>query len=322
MQTGCARGGVRTTCVSEEHVSDVTQKMAMVAGLATVVLVGGYLLGQTAPAAGQGTDRASLLASERDDLDLQRVPAFRAFDNLYYVGVGWVGAWLVTTADGLILIDAVDRPAHVDHLLDGVRRMGFDLRNIRYVIVTHAHADHYAGAAQIQREFGAQVAMSEADWLIVEAPAGEGEPAIRSEAPRRDLVLQDGEKLTLGTTTLRFWCTPGHTPGAMSVDLTVFDNGQPHRAFLFGGGAATDDVQGVERFLTSIEKVERLQDGVQVHVVSHPSMDAQFWEKRDLLLVRRRDEANPMVDGQAFRSWVQTLKASAAQYLDIARGER
>ena len=302
--------------------SDVTRKMAMVAGLATVLLVGAYLLGQTAPAAGQGTDRASLLASERDNLDLQRVPAFRAFDNLYYVGVGWVGAWLVTTADGLILIDAVDRPAHVDHLLDGIRRMGFDPRNIRYVIVTHAHADHYAGAAQFQREFGARVAMSEADWLIVEAPAGEGEPAIRPEAPRRDLVLQDGEKLTLGTTTLRFWSTPGHTPGAMSVDLTVFDNGQPHRAFLFGGGAATDDVAEVEQFLTSIEKVERLQDGVQVHVVGHPSMDAQFWEKRDRLLVRRQDEANPMVDGQAFRSWVQTLKASAAQDLDNARGER
>jgi len=303
-------------------VSDVTRKTVMVAGLATLALVGAYLLGQTAPAAGQGTDRASLLASERDNLDLQRVPAFKAFDNLYYVGAGWVSAWLVTTADGLILIDALDRPAHVDHLLEGVRRMGFNPQNIRYVVVTHADADHYAGAARIQREFGARVAMSEADWLTVEAPAGEGEPSSRPEAPRRDLVLQDGEKLTLGTATLRFWSTPSHTPGAMSVDLTVFDNGQPHRAFLFGGGVATDDVEEVEQFLTSIETVERLQDGVQVHLVSHPSMDAQFWEKRNRLLVRRRDEANPLVDGQAFRSWVQTFKASASRYLENTRGER
>jgi metallo-beta-lactamase class B len=302
--------------------SDVTRKMMVVSGLAVAVLVGVYLAGQTAPAAGQVTDRASLLASEHDNLDLQRVPAFRAFDNLYYVGVGWVGAWLVTTADGLILIDTVDRPAHVDHLLDGVRRMGFDPRNISYVVVTHADADHYAGAAWIQREFGAQVAMSEADWLMVEAPPGEGEAASRPEAPRRDLILQDGEKLTLGTTTLRFWSTPGHTPGAMSVDFTVFDNGQPHRAFLYGGGAATDDVRGVEQFLASIEKVERLQDGVQVRIVSHPSMDAQFWERRDQLLARRRDEANPMVDGPGFRAWIQTLKASATRYLDIAGGDR
>ena len=302
--------------------SDVTRKMALVAGLATLALVGAYLLGQTAPAAGQSADRASLLATEQDNLDLQRVPAFKAFDNLYYVGAGWVGAWLVTTADGLILIDALDRQAHVDHLLEGVRRIGFDPRNIKYVVVTHADADHYGGAARIQREFGARVAMSEADWLMVEAPAGDGEPSGRPEAPRRDLVLLDGEKLTLGTTTLRFWSTPGHTPGAMSVDLTVFDNGQPHRAFLFGGGAVTDNVQEVERLLTGIEKVERLQDGVQVHVVGHPSMDAQFWEKRDRLLVRRPDEANPMVDGQAFRAWVQAFKASASRYLENAVGDR
>jgi metallo-beta-lactamase class B len=303
-------------------VSDVIRKMAMAACLATVALVGAYLAGQTAPAAGQGTDRATLMATEHDDLDVQRVPAFRTFDNLYYVGVGWVGAWLVTTADGLILIDALDRPAHVDHLLDGVRRMGFDPRHIKYVIVTHADPDHYAGAARIQREFGTRVAMSEADWLMAEASSGEGDGASQPEAPRRDLVLQDGEKLTLGTTTLRFWSTPGHTPGAMSVDFTVFDHGQPYRAFLFGGGAATDDVPAVERFVAGVEKVEHLQDGVQVRVVSHPSMDPQFWERRDRLLVRRPDEANPMVDGALFRSWIQTLKAQAEQYLELARGER
>lgn len=302
--------------------NDVTRKMAMAVGLAAVALIGAYLAGQTAPAAGQGSDRAALLASEHDNLDLQQVPAFRAFDNLYYVGVGWVGAWLVTTADGLILIDALDRPAHTDHLLDGVRRMGFDPRNIRYVIVTHAHPDHYAGAARIQREFGAQVGMSAADWLIVEAPSGDGDGASWPEAPRRDLVLQDGEKLTLGTTTLRFWSTPGHTPGAMSVDFTVFDNGQPRRAFLFGGGAAIDDVPAVEQFLASIEKVERLQDGVQVRIVSHPSMDPGFWDRRDRLLARRRGDANPMVDGELFRAWIQTLKASATRYLDIAGGDR
>lgn len=291
----------------------------MAAGLAMAVLIGAYLVGQPNTAAGQGADRAARLASERDDLDLQRVPAFRAFDNLSYVGMGWVGAWLVTTDDGLILIDAVDRPAHVDHLLDGIRRLGFDPRDIRYVIVTHADPDHYAGAARIQREFGARVAMSETDWLLAEMPSRDTGEAPRPEAPRRDLVLQDGETLTLGTTTLRFWSTPGHTPGAMSVDFTVFDNGQPHRAFLFGGGSAVDDVPTVERLLAGVEKAERLQDGVQVRVVSHPAMDQQFWERRDRLLARRPEQANPMVDGDGFRAWIQTLKASARQYLDLAQ---
>ena len=306
----------------EKDVSDVTGKIVMAAGLATVVLIGADLVGQPDAVAGQSTGRAALLASERDDLALQRVPAFRAFDNLYYVGVGWVGAWLVATDDGLILIDAVDRPAHVDHLLDGIRGLGFDPGNIRYVIVTHADPDHYAGAARIQREFDAQVAMSEADWLLAEAPSGQGEGGARPEAPRRDLVLRDGETLTLGTTVLRFLSTPGHTPGAMSVDFTVFDKGQPHRAFLFGGGSAMDDVTEVERFLAGVEAAERLQDGVQVRVVSHPAMDPQFWERRDRLLARRPEDANPMVDGDGYRAWLQTLKASARQYLDLAQVDR
>ena len=299
--------------------NDVTRKIVMGAGLATVVLTGAHLAVQPNTAAGQSADRAALLASERNDLALQRVPAFRAFDNLYYVGVEWVGAWLVTTDDGLILLDAVDRPAHVDHLLNGIRRMGFDPRNLRYVIITHADPDHYAGAARLQREFGARVAMSEADWLLVEALSAETDGAARPEAPRRDLVLQDGEKLTLGMTSLRFWSTPGHTPGAMSVDFTVFDHGQPYRAFLFGGGSAIDDVPTVERLLMGVENVERLQDGVQVRVVSHPGTDPQFWERRDRLLTRRPAQANPMVDGDGFRMWIQALKASARRYLDLAQ---
>ena len=105
--------------------------MGMAAGLAVVALAAAYVAAQTAPATGQGATRAELMENERNNLELQLVPAFKAFDNLYYVGVGWVGSWLVTTTDGLILIDTVDRPAHVDHLLDGVRRMGFDPRNIK-----------------------------------------------------------------------------------------------------------------------------------------------------------------------------------------------
>jgi hypothetical protein len=65
--------------------------MAMAARLATAALMGAYLAGQAVPAAGQGADPAARMASEHDNLDVQRVPAFRTFDNLYYVGVGWVG---------------------------------------------------------------------------------------------------------------------------------------------------------------------------------------------------------------------------------------
>jgi metallo-beta-lactamase class B len=294
--------------------------MGLAAGLAVVALLGADVAAQDAPAAGQGAARAERMEKERDNLELQRVPAFKAFDNLHYVGVGWVGAWLLTTTDGLILIDTVDRPQHVDHLLDGVRKMGVDPKNIKYVIITQAHADHYAGAARIQKEFGAQVAMGEGDWKVVETPPAPGRGgANRPETPRRDIVLKDGETLTLGNTTLKFWSTPGHTPGTTSVDFTVFDNGRPYRAFVLGGGAPAGGVPAAEQFLASIQKVEKLQDGVQVRVVNHPWMDPQFWDRMDRLRARKPGEPHAMVDAQAFRTWIQAVKASGQKDLEAAR---
>jgi metallo-beta-lactamase class B len=199
--------------------------------------------------------------------------------------------------------------------------MGFDPADIKYVIITQAHGDHYFGAARIQREFGAQVAMGEGDWLAIEALPSGGTGAIGPETPRRDIVLEDGQMLTLGTTRLKFWSTPGHTPGTTSVDFTVFDNGQPHRAFLLGGGAPARGVPAAEQFLASMQKVEKLQDGVQVRIVNHPWMDPQFWDRMDRLMARKGGEPNPMVDGQAYRAWIQQVKASAQNDLDAARAE-
>jgi metallo-beta-lactamase class B len=261
------------------------------------------------------------MRKEVDNLELQRVAPFKAFDNLYYVGAGWVGAWLITTSDGLILLDALDRPAHVDHLLDSVRKLGFDPKNIKYLVVTQAHNDHYAGAARLQKEFGTKVAMGEGDWRVVEAPVTGAGGAGRPETPRRDLVLEDGAGLTLGDTTLKFWSTPGHTPGTTSVDFTVFDGGRPYRAFVLGGGAPAAGLPAAEQFVASMQKVETLEEGVQVRVVNHPWMDPQFWDRVDRVRARKAGEPNPLVDAQAFRTWIQEVKASGQKALDAERAK-
>jgi glyoxylase-like metal-dependent hydrolase (beta-lactamase superfamily II) len=262
--------------------------------------------------------RAERLQKERDNVTLQQVPPFKAFDNVWYVGAGWVGAWLVSTSQGLILLDAVEE-RYVDHLLNGVRRMGFDPKDIKYVVVTQAHADHYGGAAKIQETYGARVAMGEADWTAIAAPAPAGAAAVGP--PKRDIVLKDGDTIRLGSTTLRFHATPGHTPGTTSVDLTVFDRGQPHRAFLLGGGAPAPGVAAAEQFLASLEKVEKLQAGVDVRLVNHPWMDPQFWDRADRIAQRGPSESHPMISPDVFREWIQELKASAQKALDDARAK-
>jgi glyoxylase-like metal-dependent hydrolase (beta-lactamase superfamily II) len=264
--------------------------------------------------------RADRLQKERDNAALQQVPPFRAFDNVSYVGVGWVGAWLVSTNQGLILLDAVEE-RYVDHLLNGVRRLGFDPKDIKYVVVTQAHADHYGGAAKIQRMFGARVAMGEADWAAIAAETDSG-TQVSVRPPEHDIALKDGDTIKLGTTTLRFYATPGHTPGTTSVDLTVFDRGQPHRAFLLGGGAPAPGLQAAEQFVASVEKVEKMQIGVQVRLVNHPWMDPHFWDRADRLAERGPSDPHPMIAADEFRAWIRELKAEGQKMVDDARLKR
>jgi glyoxylase-like metal-dependent hydrolase (beta-lactamase superfamily II) len=251
--------------------------------------------------------RAERLEKERDNVALQQVAPFKAFDNVSYVGVGWVGAWLVSTSQGLILLDAVEE-RYVDHLLDGVRRLGFDPAQIKYVVVTQAHADHFGGARKIQEAYGARVAMGAADWAVL----ADGNQASGARPPARDMALKDGDTIKLGSTTLKFHATPGHTPGTTSVDFTVFDRGQPHRAFLLGGGAPAPGAVAAEQFLGSLAKVERLQSGVQVRLVNHPWMDPEFWDRADRIARRGPRDPHPMVAPEAFRAWIQELKGAVA----------
>ena len=84
--------------------------------------------------------RATRLQKERENVELQTsVLPFKAFDNLYYVGVGYVSSWLLTTEQGLILIDTLE-DRYVDRLLDNIRKVGFDPKDIKYVVISAAPA--------------------------------------------------------------------------------------------------------------------------------------------------------------------------------------
>ena len=102
----------------------------------------------------------SFRGSRRNDVEYQKVAPFKVFDNLYYVGPGFVSVWLITTTDGLIVIDGAQEP-YVDHVIDSIRKVGFDPKNIRYLLVTHGHLDHFGGVARLQALSGARVATLE-----------------------------------------------------------------------------------------------------------------------------------------------------------------
>jgi metallo-beta-lactamase class B len=193
-------------------------------------------------------DSTSVIRQALEAGSTQWVEPTRAFDNLYYIGNEFVGVWTLRTSGGLILFDAsssADEAEH--HLVPGLVKLGLDPTQIKYVIITHGHWDHFGGAAYLQTKFGARIALGAADWdLIEKAPPGSLE-ANNHPIPRRDIAVVDGQRVTLGDTTVTLYLTPGHTPGTVSALVPVHEGGQTYTLSLFGSVAFPPSLEPTER---------------------------------------------------------------------------
>jgi metallo-beta-lactamase class B len=157
----------------------------------------------------------------------------RVFDNLYFVGGKVHSAWALTTSGGIILIDTIFPYNSEELIVGGMQKLGLNPKDIKYVLISHAHADHIGGAEMLQTRYGARVVMGGADWdLVAKYPN-----RYKSMAPKRDIVATDGMKITLGETTVNIWATPGHTPGTLSYTFSVLDRGKPVNVAYAGGTA-------------------------------------------------------------------------------------
>jgi metallo-beta-lactamase class B len=299
----------------------------IVSGVLAAALLTVNVQAQTAgPAPGEGLSE-SYRGSQSDNLEYQKVAPFKVFDNLYYVGPGSVSVWLISTSDGLILIDAAEGPM-VDHVIDGIRAMGFDPADIKYILISHGHLDHYGGVGQIQELSGARVATLGEDWELIEAAmAAPPRPNRPLGVPfSRDMVLEDGQTLTLGDTSLKVYKLPGHTPGAPSFEFTVYDNGTPYKAFLFGGPGQRNGVEGGTQFLNSLRRIKaELADvDVPVHVHSYLrtypyDSGGTVFEPAAKLATRKAGDPHPFVDNAQWRRWLDTAEAGTLKYIEDAK---
>ena len=247
------------------------------------------------------------------NIEEERVAPFKVFDNLYYVGVKKISAWLLESDQGLILFDSLYGDL-TGLAIESIRELGFDPDDIRYVIVSHAHRDHIGGARRLQEEFGSVVMMTEADWSIAAEPANpEDYPK-----PIRHLSASDGSTLNLGRTRLRFFQTPGETPGVLSTRFTVYDNGYPHEAFLFGGADLNfAGIQQTELYINSVERLMQLE-GIEVNIPNHPEFGEVF-ERYEILLEREDGDFHPFVDPESWDAWLEILMLNAQAKLERER---
>src|SRR5579862_2922865 len=157
----------------------------------------------------------------------------KVFDNLYFVGSKIHSSWALTTSQGIILIDTLYTYNSEEEIVGGLKKLGLDPAQVKYVIITHAHGDHVGGAKLMQDRFKSRIVMGGPDWDSIERSVN-GYPEGK---PKRDIVADDGQKITLGDTSVTIVTTPGHTPGTLSMLFTVKDKGKPLTVAYSGGTA-------------------------------------------------------------------------------------
>ena len=233
--------------------------------------------------------------------DWYEAPA-KIFDNLYYVGSYLQSMWAVTTSEGIILHDTAFDYMAESLITEGLAALGLDPADIKYVIVSHGHGDHYLGAKYLQDTYGARIIMAEADWGLM---AGDNNPP--ELKPRKDMVATDGMELTLGDTTLTLYITPAHTPGTISTLIPLKDGNRWHLGSIWGGNGFgyRHFSERSEALATYSVSAKRFQDitaraRADVYLSSHTNHDRTL-EKINAVKFRMPDGPHPFVGSDAVR---------------------
>lgn len=206
---------------------------------------------------------------------------FRVAPRVYYVGNTWVGAYLIDTGDGLVLIDTTVFEG-VYLVLESIRDLGYDPHEIKHILLTHCHVDHSGGVNQIKAISGARVWQSREDTDFMTQPANlELGDQFKIAEYTVDEYFDDRKTLEWGVVSIKTVLTPGHTPGTTSFFITVPDEKGSSRVVGLHGGVGPNTMTneyfekfGVDKGLRQrfIEDCDRLKAiHVDIAIPSHPA---------------------------------------------------
>jgi len=233
-------------------------------------------------------------------------PPYRVMDNLYYVGTKELASFLIVTPEGNILMNS-DYEASVPVIEASVKQLGFNFKDIKILIAGHAHPDHVEGDALVKQLTGAQVVVGrlEVARTLEFRPEGKVHPI--------DRIIDDGDKVTLGGTTLTAHLMPGHTRGCLAWTTDLKENGKTYHAFIecsLNGQflQVLDNYPGmIEDFRATYKKA--LTFPVDVFLSSHASF-YNMAEKYEKLKTRREGDPNPFVDPEGYKAHVAQYEKS------------
>lgn len=162
------------------------------------------------------------------------VKPFEIAQGLWWVGASDVASYLIQTNKGLVLIDG-GYESTAPRILNNIRRLGFDPKQVKIILNSHAHLDHAGGIAALKAATGAKVLVSAEDGKLM-ARGGKGDFFLGDRYPypalKPDGTIRDGQKVKLGERTLTARLTPGHTRGCTTWTFPVTIAGQVRQAMI------------------------------------------------------------------------------------------
>ena len=236
-------------------------------------------------------------------------PPHRIAGNLYYVGSESLASFLIATPEGHILINT-NWEDSVETLRASVEDLGFNFEDIEIILGSHAHGDHMQGDALVKEMTGASVmAMAEdIPGLLRIQPGGKPHPV--------DRILEDGDEVMLGGSTLVARLTPGHTPGCTTWTMTVEEGDETYNVVIVGSMGSNPGFQFVNN-TSNPAIVDQYKKGfsvlsslsVDIPLASHPAM-YNMADKYE----RLGQSPNPYIDPEGYRAEIEAVETL---FLDV-----
>ena len=236
-------------------------------------------------------------------------PPHRIAGNLYYVGSESLASFLIATPEGHILINT-NWEDSVEILRASVEDLGFNFEDIEIILGSHAHGDHMQGDALVKEMTRASV-MAMADdilGLLRIQPGGKPHPV--------DRVLEDGDEVMLGGSTLVARLTPGHTPGCTTWTMAVEEGDETYNVVIVGSMGSNPGFQFVNN-TTNPTIVDQYKKGfsvlsslsVDIPLASHPAMYNMADKYK-----RLGQSPNPYIDPEGYRAEIEAVETL---FLDV-----
>lgn len=231
------------------------------------------------------------------------VEPFRVVGTVYYIGNNWVSVYLIDTGDGLLMIDtAMAQNAYLT--MEGIRKLGFNPKDIKWILLSHAHYDHCGAAAIFANYTGAKVYLGKEDmFMLTERPE-----LIHAYGDFQNFKVDehyvDGEPMQFGNVSIVAKHTPGHTPGCYSFFFNMMEDGEMLRCGMHGGlGVNTLTDSYLEKynlskscrqdFVSNLKKMR--EERVDVPLGSHTNHGGMLQKA-----ARIGETPNPFIDREGF----------------------